>query len=96
MSTPITAINFLNKAFEEQLYHNIAMHGYYKDDKESYDVILEEINEVKDACKDFEKADKLLFFLKEKNLVEIKALSFHLLEECMHVISAIDKINESE
>lgn len=96
MSTPSTAVRFMEEAITEQLYHNIEMWDYYHNREEVYQVILEEINEVKEAYKDFEMCDRLLIFLKDKNLKQIRDLSFHLMEECIHVIASIDKIYESE
>lgn len=96
MSTPSTATRFMEEAIAEQLYHNIEMWDYYHNTEEIYEVVLEEINEVKDAYKNFESCDKLLIFLKDKNLQQIRNLTFHLMEECIHVIASIDKIYESE
>lgn len=93
MPTRETTINFLNKAVLDQLEYNIELYSFYKDDEETQSVILEEMEEVKEAYQDFNKCFMLLYSLKPENLARIKEKTFHLIEECVHVISAIDKIH---
>lgn len=96
MPTRETTINFLNNAVLDQLEYNIELYSFYKDDEETQSVILEEMEEVREAYQDFSKCFMMLYKLKPENLARIKEKTFHLMEECVHVISAIDKINESE
>lgn len=95
MATPNTVFKFLDEAIKEQMFYNIEMWDYFKNAKEAREVIGEEIEEVIDAFKDFEKS-KILLQFSMNNLPKIKDLSIHLIEECIHVISAIDKFNEKE
>lgn len=95
MATPDTVFKFLEEAIKEQMSYNIKMWDYFKNAKEAREVIDEEIDEVIGAFKDFEKSKVLLQF-NMNNLPKIKELSIHLIEECVHVISAIDKFNEKE
>lgn len=95
MATPDTVFKFLEEAIKEQMFYNIEMWGYFKNTRKAREVIGEEIDEVIDAFKDFEKSKVLLEFNMD-NLPKIKELSIHLIEECIHVISAIDKFQEKE
>lgn len=95
MATPDTVFKFLEETIKEQMFYNIEMWGYFKNAQEAREVIDEEINEVIDAFKDFQKSKVLLQF-NMNNLPKIKDLTIHLIEECIHVISAIDKFQEKE
>lgn len=95
MATPDTVFKFLEEAIKEQMFYNIEMWGYFKNTQEAREVIDEEIDEVINAFKDFKKSKVLLQF-NMNNLPKIKDLSIHLIEECIHVIAAIDKLNEKE
>lgn len=91
MPTPEKVNDHIAQAISLQTLYNIKSYGLYKDNDEREEVIFEEITEVIGAFNDYKKYLHEYDFMNDRSNTKMKKLCLHIIEECIHTISAINK-----